>query len=130
MDEKLIKTVELKNGLKLEVLDSSQKIAGDRWQVVLKIRINIPVKSHTPADNGQVDFDINDILATMGDNVCFEQKKERNFIDANQKDDVLDDLIDSFFYTSIDYVSNPDFPKRYILRQYRENLKRKSWDSS
>ena len=69
MDEKLIKTVELKNGLKLDVLDGSRKIAGDRWQVVLKIRINIPVKLHIPADNGQIDIDINDILASVGENV-------------------------------------------------------------
>ena len=130
MEEKLIKTVELKNGLQLEVLDSSRKIAGDRWQVVLTFSINIPVKYLTPADKRQVDFNINDILTSVGENVCFKHKIERNFIDANQKDDVLDNLIDSFFCNSFDYVSNPDFPKRYILRQYRENLKRKLWNSN
>jgi hypothetical protein len=127
VDEKLIKTVELKNGLLLEVLDSSQKIAGDRWQVVLKIRVNIPVRMLSADDGNQAELNVGEILSLMGENVCFEQKRERNFIDENEKDNVLNHLIDSFFYNSIDYVSNPDFPKRYILRQYKENLKRKSW---
>ena len=48
-------------------------------------------------------------------------------IDAMEKDEILNSLIDSFFYSTFDYVSNPDFPKRYILRQYKENLRRKSW---
>ena len=130
MDEKLIKTVALKNGLQLEVLDGSRKIAGDRWQVVLTIRIEIPVKCIAPDDDSQVDYDLNDILASMGENVCFEHKTQRNFIAENKKDDVLDNMIDSFIYSSFDYVSNPDFPKRCILRRYRENLKRKSWKSN
>jgi hypothetical protein len=130
MSEKLVKTINLKNGLNLDILDSSRKIAGDRWQVVMTFRINIPVKLLALADNDHVDFDINDILASVGENVCFKHKKERNFIDGNQKDDVLDNMIDSFFYTSFDYVSNPDFPKRYILHHYREKLKRKSEKSN
>jgi hypothetical protein len=127
VEEKLINTVELKNGLQLEVLDSSRKIAGDRWQVILKLRINIPVRMLSANDDDQTDLHVGEIISSIGENVCFEQKRERNFIDENQKDDVLNNLVESFFYNSIDYVSNPDFPKRYILRQYRENLKRKSW---
>lgn len=127
MDEKLIKTVDLENGLQLEILDSSRKIPGDRWQVELTVRINIPVRMLSPADNTQVDLNVEEIMASLGENVCFEHKRERNFIHEDQKDDVLNDLIGSFVFSSIDYVSNPDFPKRYILRQHRENLKRKSW---
>jgi hypothetical protein len=33
MNEKLIKTIVLKNGLKLEIYDQSRKIAGNRWLV-------------------------------------------------------------------------------------------------
>ena len=127
MAEELIKTVELKNGLQLELLDTSRKIAGDRWQVVLSIRINIPVRLLSRDDNDQAGLNVEEIMLSLGESVCFEQKRERNFIDVNQKDAVLNELVDSFIHSSIDYVSNPDFPKRYILQQHRENLRRKSW---
>ena len=127
MNDKLIKTIDLKNGLHLEFLDCSRKIAGDRWQVVMTVRLNIPVKMLGPVNDDHLDLNVDKVMSMIGENVRFEQKKERNFVDENQKEDVFNDLIDSFFYNSIDYVSNPDFPKRYILRQYKEHLKRKSW---
>jgi hypothetical protein len=126
VDDKLMRTIDLKNGLQLEVLDCSRKIAGDRWQVVMTVRMNIPVKMLGPVNGDPPDLNVDEVISLMGENVRFEQKKERNFIDGNQKDDVLDNMIDSFFYTSFDYVSNPDFPKRYILHHYQEKLKRKS----
>ena len=127
VDDKLIRTIDLKNGLQLEVLDSSHKIAGDRWQVVMTVRMNIPVKMLGPVNSNLPDLNVDEIISLIGENVRFERKKERNFVDENRKEDVFNGLIDSFFHNSIDYVSNPNFPKRYILRQYKEHLKRRSW---
>jgi hypothetical protein len=127
VDEKLIRTVDLKNGLRIEVLDSSRNTAGDRWQVAATIRIKIPAKMLSPDNNTQEAISVDEIISTLGEAVCFEKKRERNFIDANEKDEILNNLVESFFSSSLDYVSNPDFPKRYILRQYKEYLKRKSW---
>ncbi len=127
MEDKLIKTVNLKNGLRLEVVDNSRRIAGDRWQVVMTVLIDIPVKMLATVDGEQHDLNIEEVISLIGENVRFEQKKERNFIDENRKDDVFNGLIDSFLFNSVDYVSNPDFPKRYILRQYKDQLKRRTW---
>ena len=65
-------------------------------------------------------------MSSLGESVCFEQKRERNFIEAKEKDEVLNNLTDSFFPSALDYVSNPDFPKRFLLHQNKEYLKRKS----
>ncbi len=127
MEDKLIKTVDLKNGLRLEVVDNSRRIAGDRWQVVMTVSVNIPVRMLAAVDGEQSDLNIEEVISLIGENVRFEQKKERNFIDENRKDAVFNGLIDSFLFNSIDYVSNPDFPKRYILRQYKDQLKRRTW---
>ena len=126
MAERLIKTVDLKNGLRLEVLDNSRNVAGDRWQVVLTIRVKIPVNKLSLGDDTQMALNIDEIISSIGESVCFEQKRERNFIDAKEKDEILNNLIQSFFSSSLDYVSNPDFPKKYILRQYEEYFKGKS----
>ena len=38
-----LKKIELKNGLTLEFIDVSRKIAGDRYRVSLKTRVVVPV---------------------------------------------------------------------------------------
>lgn len=43
MEQTLIKTIELSNGLKLNFYDISRKLAGDRWYVGLIARIDIPL---------------------------------------------------------------------------------------
>ena len=128
MGGKLIKTVDLKNGLRLEISDSSHNTAADRWQVVLTIRINIPVDILSHGKDAQMDLNVDEIISTLGENVYFQKKRERNFIDVEKKDEVFNNLIESFFSSSLDYVSNPDFPKRYILGQYKEYSRRKAQD--
>ncbi len=127
MDDRLIKTVALKNGLCLQLLDSSRTVAGDRWQVVLTIRINIPVNFLSCYQDIQTALKSGDILSSMGESVWYEQKRVRNFVDARDKETILNNLIENFFSSSFDYVASPDFPKRYLLMQNRMYLKRKSW---
>lgn len=43
--ETTVETHELKNGLKLRVIDDSRPIAGDRFQVVAILRMQVPVKT-------------------------------------------------------------------------------------
>jgi hypothetical protein len=43
MNDKLIKTIVLGNGLILEIYDHSRKIAGDRWLVKMVSKVDIPI---------------------------------------------------------------------------------------
>jgi len=43
VEQTLIKTIELNNGLKLHFYDISRKLAGDRWYVGVIARIDIPL---------------------------------------------------------------------------------------
>lgn len=126
MDERLIKTVDLKNGLRLEILESSRNLPGDRWEVVLTTMIKIPVNILSPADDTQAALNVDEVRPSTEESVCFEQKRERNFIDAKEKDEILSNVIESFSFSSLDYVSNPDFLKRCIIRQNKEYWSRKS----
>jgi hypothetical protein len=127
VDKRQIKSVELKKGLHLDLYDSSRNVAGDRWQVVLTASIKMPNNALLPRDNPQSTLNGDEAMSSLPNSTSFEQRRERNFIDAKEKDEVCNNLVESFLTSSIDYVSNPDFPKRYILHQNRELLKRKSW---
>ncbi|RKX20377.1 MAG: hypothetical protein DRP51_05810 [Candidatus Zixiibacteriota bacterium] len=120
MQDNAIKKIALKNGLTLEFIDNSRKIAGDRYVVVLKTRIEVPVSNSWFSERDASIPSIEDITKKVGDTVFFEQKKERNFVDENEKEAVLNNIIEVAEDFGIRYLGHPDFPKKLILKKYNE----------
>ena len=126
MKEKLIKTLDLKNGLQLNVYDASRKLVGDRWLVSLIVRMDVPVRETLKQNNREEINKLNEIKELLGDSVLFEQKRERIFIDAVEKETVFKELCDMFLNSALEYLSRDIFPKQYILKKYEEEIKKKS----
>ncbi|MBW1740015.1 MAG: hypothetical protein JRJ42_02640 [Deltaproteobacteria bacterium] len=123
MEDKLIEKIRLENGLTLELYDLSRPVAGDRWLVSFVARIDVAVKPEYLENQGTEDFSLNEIKSAVGDRATYQYKKERNFIDETEKDEVFKGLKDRFLSISLGYLSNPDFPRKLILRQYRQALR-------
>ncbi|MFP4474201.1 MAG: hypothetical protein ACLFOY_01490 [Desulfatibacillaceae bacterium] len=120
----MIDIIRLDNGLELTLLDKSFIITSDRWNVVLLVRV--PVPAHRVLDGTDAAGPTpGDIAEAMGDPVVFEKKLERIFIDEGEKQEVLDEMVDSFLETTRVYLSNPGFAKRFLLRRYAEEGKRR-----
>jgi ubiquinone biosynthesis protein Coq4 len=126
MKEKLIKTLNLENGLQLNVYDASRKLVGDRWLVSLIIRMVVPVAGALKKNNRESMENIDEIKDMLGESVLFEKKREKIFVDTREKDIVFKDLYDTFLNSSINYLSKEIFPKQYILKIYKEEMKKKS----
>ena len=125
--KKLINTIRLGNGLELKLYDSCRKVAGDRWRVGIVARIDIPLDE---ARFFKIDENVVDLAAfrkACRGKVRFEQKRERNFIDAKHRDSVRRSLMDSYLENTLAYLSHADFAKKQVLRRYQEYLKRKTW---
>ncbi len=120
MKEKLIKTMDLKNGMQLKFYDNSRKLAGDRWLISLIVRMEIPV-TEISIEN------VDEIKDMLGEKVLFEQKRERIFVDESEKETVFEEVYDFFIDSVLGYLSNKAFPKRYVLKKYREKVKKASW---
>ena len=127
MKQTLIKTIELSNGLKLDFYDTSRKLAGDRWYVGLIARIDIPLIDSLLTNQHLSHYSVEEIRNTLGESVRFQQKRERHYIDEREKDDLLNDLMDSFIKRTLNYLSLPDFPGKYILKEFQTYRKRKTW---
>jgi hypothetical protein len=84
MDTSLLRKIDLKSGLELEIYDVSRKLAGDRWYVGFIARVEIPItflEGH--ADLPEVDIEkMKDVL---GETVRFEQKRDRHYIDEKKR---------------------------------------------
>ena len=126
MNETLIQKIALNNGQTVQLFDASRTIAGDRWQVTLVVRMEIPVDAVSLADAGLPE--VEEIKKILGETVIFEVKKERNFIDEQKKQQVIDNMKDTFISTSLPYLSHPEFPGRHIMKQFAEYKKRQAWE--
>ena len=123
----LIQTIRLDNGLMLEIYDHSRKVAGDRWLIKLVARIDIPI-GRPAADAGEIKpDDITAIKASCGNYIRYEQKLERNFIDAKQKNAVFQELMTSYLNGAQAYLSHSDFPQRFAMREYRRRQQQNTW---
>ena len=127
MKQTLIKTIELSNGLKLDFYDISRKLAGDRWYVGLIARIDITLIDSLLTNQHLSHYSVEEIRNALGESVRFQQKRERHYIDEREKDDLLNDLMDSFIKRTLNYLSLPDFPGKYILKEFQTYRKRKTW---
>ncbi|MHC4457403.1 MAG: hypothetical protein ACYS0I_09975 [Planctomycetota bacterium] len=118
--EKLVDTLKLKNGLKLKLYDGSRILAGGRWLVTFIARIEIPVEKSWRQKTQPSEIGLQEIRQRVDDTVIFEKKIERHFIDKKEKDDIFKGLKDSFLNSSMNYLSNPEFPKKFIMKKYKE----------
>ena len=120
MDEILIKKIDLNNGLTLEFIDVSRKVAGDRYQVTLKTRVAVPVEEKWFPEDDPARLELAGIIKKVGSAVEFEQKKERNFVDEKEKLAVLKDMITVAEDFGVRYIGHPDFPRKLILKKYHD----------
>jgi hypothetical protein len=117
----------LDNGLKLEFIDTSRQIAADRWLVGLTLRIQIAVEP-VLADAGNLSFnEIAAIKALLGPEISYEAKRERNFIESQEKQAVWQQLKDNAAANALKYYAHPEFARRYVMRTYIQRQKEASW---
>ncbi|NNF98732.1 MAG: hypothetical protein HKM93_05085 [Desulfobacteraceae bacterium] len=119
MADKLIDTLNLENGLTLNLMDNSRKIAGDRYVIRVTARISIDVDEKWFTTT-RPPVPVSVLREKLGDKVVFTQTHERNFIDENERIPMTDSFADRFRTKSATYFAHPDFAWKFILRQYNE----------
>jgi hypothetical protein len=126
MEQTLITEETFENGVTLRLYDASRKIAGDRWLVALVARAMVPVGDGLLPDVSPAG--LLEIQQALGDTLVFEQKRERYFIDEHQKENVFDQMLESFRSMTRTYLAHPHFPARFVNKSFREYLARKQLD--
>jgi hypothetical protein len=127
MSEKLIEKITLPNGLILEILDKSHRMAGDRWLVSLlaKVEVTVLPEYFSTLDDGKKAYQ--DLVAAYGNSLVFTQEKVRPFVDEREIQDVLVGLCRSIKDTLLFYLGNPKFATLYVLKKYGDLRDRQNW---
>lgn len=123
MKERIIKTIDLENGQTLVISDLSRKISEDACVVVMKAKMEIKIGKELFCDTPLSDFKFQDILSILGDKLVYEYKIERNFIMDHEKDEVFDNIVETYIRNMGQYVAKPGFPGKFILKEYKNRIK-------
>ena len=128
-DQKLIKRIPLDNGLELKLFDASRKMIGDRWLIKLVASVEVSVQKLAELSVAPP-FDLKEMLQLMGEKVTFIQERKRNFVEQDDRESVLQEMIDSFVISLKAYLSHPDFAKKLLLKEYLQRKQRANWTTS
>ncbi len=119
------KRIELENDHCLDIFDDSRKIGEDAYVVIMTAKINIPVRKALFTQEPLTDEVFEDILKTLGSPVVYEYRIERNMIMANEKDEILENLVTTFQENMGQYIANDKFPEKLVLKEYRERIEKR-----
>lgn len=116
----ILERISLENGLLLQLIDRSRRVAADRWQICIKAVVEIAVENALRhfQPNGKKE----EIESILGKQVFYEKEMIRNFVDEKEKQTVINQLCRSFLENAMTYLSRQHFAERFVLRQYRETL--------
>jgi hypothetical protein len=118
---KIIDQRHLENGIELLLYDRSRVTAGDRWQVELKCEAYIQIdESYWDMVTEEEDRLLPDIRKILGDRVVFVATKQRNFVDANERETVLQEMVQQVHSSMLEYLKKPHFPQEFFKKQYRD----------
>ncbi len=119
MENEFNDKIKLSNGLILELLDRSRRIAGDRWFVSFAARIEVDVNPEYLAGDDLSEDQIKGIEALAGEKAFYNYENQRNFVEDTEKDEMLKDFREHFLDTNLKYLSSPVFPKKLILSKLK-----------
>ena len=112
---------ELENGATVTVTDQSRVMAGDRWLIKVECAAQMPIADDFYAAYASEDAKLLDaIKEKMGGFLTFAVTKERIFVDAAEKDEVLKGLEEQVSSNMLGYLNNPNFPEKLFAKRFVE----------
>ena len=120
MKETLLRRRSLPNGLSLEFHDLSRPMAGDRWQVIIEVRLPVAVNADTlPPDLADR---AGEVMAALGPEIVFTQQEVHHFIDTREVPALLQEVETRLWEGLKGYLGHPDFVGRYLRKKFTEHL--------
>jgi hypothetical protein len=113
----VIEEINLKNGLKVLLIDQTRHYFGGYYCVMLAIHCEIPVTAQYFTSHAT----FADAIKVLGKSIEYRRIAEQMGVARNDSDAVLKRLIDDFKLHSLPYLSSPHFPGKFILRELRRS---------
>ncbi|MFO7784823.1 MAG: hypothetical protein ACQET7_08250 [Thermodesulfobacteriota bacterium] len=120
MNESVVESISLENGLTLDILDAGRAVEGGWWLVHLIARIEVFL---TPGLLDSVP-DGDRLLGTLkqeyGEAIEYRTDLKKHFVSENDRHRVFQEFKDIIHREKRPYLSHPDFAKRFALSRIAE----------
>jgi hypothetical protein len=108
---------ELANGITARVTDKSRQVAGDRWYIKLVCTVILPVAEGMVKVRDDDGPELLTMVRTrLGSEAMKEFVQERNFVDEQEKDEVLAELLVRTKGNIKGYLASAKFPAPFFDR--------------
>lgn len=115
-----IRSENLKNNINVAIYDLSKRIAGDRWFIRICCVATLPMTDtllNQLTETGEVAAAFKKRYA---DGLTLEVVKERNFVDEQVKDDVVQQIMDQISENSLNYMNIDAFPHKLLRSEFEK----------
>ncbi len=111
----------LANSLNIKITDHSRLIAADRWYVKIVCSVVMTLTDKHFADHHGDDSELFSLIRRrMGDELSMDLVQERNFIDAEVREEVSRELLARISENMTGYLAAESFPGRFFDIRYEE----------
>ena len=118
---KIMRRQQLDNGMEIVFYDRSRIMAGDRWIVELHCEAFIPIADSYWDSELQEDPQVlAGIRKILGNRLVQTFSKRRNFIDGEQRESILQEMVQQVHSGILEYLKRPNFPMRLFKKHYRD----------
>ena len=115
----LIEEKKLANSLGIKITDHSKVIAADRWYVKIVCTVILPLTDKHFADHADEEPQLCALIRRrMGDELSMDLVQERNFIDAEVREEVSRELLARISENMTGYLAAESFPGRFFDIRY------------
>lgn len=117
----------IENGLVIHFYDQSRDIAGDRRQVQLLICVPMRIEEAWFQEVAANLAEYSEFTAELRGEILFQQTKVRNFVDRENVSLTLDKMKDEFLRANRNYLSNPHFARKFVMKRFEEWKQERNW---
>lgn len=111
----------LDNGVAFTINEHSRVIAADRWYVKVVGVVSLPLTDAAFAEINEEDpAMLARVRRRLGNTLEHQLIRDRNFVDAAVKDEVVKELVAQLLETVGAYLEVAAFPARLLVSKYRE----------
>jgi len=112
----VVEYLALGNNLRLEILDASRPVAGDRWLVHLVARVAVTLTPEIlqKVPHGEM------LEREFGGAVEYVAEMKRHFVDKKDRDAVFKEFVAVVHKEKMPYLSHPKFAERLVLTKLAE----------
>jgi len=117
----LLSSKELGNGIHVNFYNISKKLAADRWLVKIKCEAICALKDDLFADVQGEDVDlVTGMREKYSEGLIHTIIKERTFVDEEEMEEILAQLLDQLSENFLNYMGSEIFPKKLFDQKFEE----------